>query len=399
MQLYLPIVRSPVIQNIDACQKGNKVRAKVKVYPNKLSFRKISLWSYLNLFKGIKARAWSDVGFFCYGKYEKANFAKLFFEELTKKVKDSDALSVLFAVNLGQKDLVGRNLFTLFRNLGLSHFLVVSGFHIGLFYFSIFYILDYLISRSTYVLSYLPSEYLSAPICCLLTWIYASLTGFALPTLRAVIFLSIVVIYRFLNIKVSSMHKLLLTASLIIFIWPKSIFEISFILSFFAVVGVLVGLELSSCFTNVSFFSASFFKGHNKLMTPFFISLGAWLYTLPVSLIFFKKLYAFSVLVNFLLTPILTVLVCYLGSLSLLLAYFEFFSLIRLMDLALNNLLQYLWYISDILEDFMIELEFNAALQIAFVILLFNCIFFLCCIVKTRGKKEQFSELASSFSY
>ena len=114
---------------------------------------------------------------------------------------------------------------------GTVHVVVVSGFNIVIF----FNFLERMVGSIYKIKNLLISEIVSL--------IYAVFTGFEYPVIRAWIMCSAIYLCKYLGIKVSGIYILLLTASVILLATPMALFDMSFQLSFLAVLGLMVFTE------------------------------------------------------------------------------------------------------------------------------------------------------------
>ncbi|MDR0453949.1 MAG: ComEC/Rec2 family competence protein, partial [Deferribacteraceae bacterium] len=111
---------------------------------------------------------------------------------------------------------------------GLAHLLAMSGFHVGIFTAGIFFIF-FFIPRKTRIIPAIIMLPLLIP-----------LSGFAITVVRAVFFAMAALIGWSADLKVISLRFLALLAGFILLFSPFSLFSISFLLSFFAVFGIIM---------------------------------------------------------------------------------------------------------------------------------------------------------------
>ncbi|MCK8815904.1 DNA internalization-related competence protein ComEC/Rec2 [Natroniella sulfidigena] len=194
---------------------------------------------------------------------------------------------ILQALLLGNQSLLPPEVEDGFREVGLSHLLVISGFHIGLLSYIIYFICQKLklSEKVTLILNFI---ILSS---------YLLLTGWQLPALRAVILISLVLWGRYQNRKVDIYNLLAGVALVILAINPWSIFTVSFQLSFGAVIAI-------SSLTPLISVKFPFIPQVNNLLAA---SIAAQVGLLPVLAYYFNQVSVISILANLLLTPLITV--------------------------------------------------------------------------------------------
>lgn len=195
------------------------------------------------------------------------------------------------------------------QHAGMAHLLSISGMHIALL-FGLCVLTKPLIARLG-----LPEPWRSLLLWGLalsVAWGYAALAGFAIPTLRAMLTLSVLVLLRLCWQRASLWQLSWLMSAALLLLWPFWLLSFSFWLSALAL-ALLALLEwqqplrpgfLPLCRRFVSF------------------QLGFSLLLLPIGLLLFQGAAPFALWLNLLLLPLMTVL-----GIPLLLLLFGWFSL------------------------------------------------------------------------
>lgn len=167
---------------------------------------------------------------------------------------------LLTALAFGERSGISQQQWQVLTATGTQHLMAISGLHIGLVagfsYLFAWYLLrlipiakfrefknsrdnlpDRAFNNLPIVAFALKRNYLLFPIVfsAIVSFIYAYLAGFSLPTIRALIMLVIFAISRLMAIKLSLTTLMLLTVFFIIVITPFSLISMSFWLSFYAV--------------------------------------------------------------------------------------------------------------------------------------------------------------------
>ncbi|MGO3752351.1 MAG: DNA internalization-related competence protein ComEC/Rec2 [Peptoniphilaceae bacterium] len=253
------------------------------------------------------------------------------FKYLSEKNKN-----LMMGILLGDNKYISDNTLEVFRSLGLSHILAMSGLHIGILAMLLEYFLALLFT----------SKKKRRFISILLIFIYIYLAGFPLGALRAYIMYFYLYLCLLLKNKYSSLNALFISATTTLIMVPYSFYSLSFIFSYLSVLGIIFFYKyfISKLVNN--------FIGKSLAIT---LSVGIILY--PVSMYFFKSYSILGLISNIIILP--------LYSLATIIAYFIlFFKFLSFLispslDLILNlgNYLSLLIYkYSDI---FKINLSIN----------------------------------------
>jgi competence protein ComEC len=189
---------------------------------------------------------------------------------------------------LGQKAVdLPEDLRDLFIKGGLAHVLAASGFQISL------------LLGITLKLTYFLTAKKQLLFGCLILLVYTGLTGFSPSVLRALI-MGIAVLIAIVNkAKIRTDGSLLLAATILLLFNPLWIWNLSFQLSFLATLGLIITLpalekKLDWLPTN--------------LATAIALPLAASVWTIPLISYVFNIVATYSILVNILATPLITII-------------------------------------------------------------------------------------------
>lgn len=117
---------------------------------------------------------------------------------------------------------------------------------------------------------------------------YAFLAGFEPPVVRASLMVLSSTLAIYFGREVLAIWSLLVAALVIVFVWPRALFEVSFQLTFAASLGIMtMGQKLSKLFLRVPVF------GENAA-----IATSAYLFTMPIIFYHFERISLLSPLVN-----------------------------------------------------------------------------------------------------
>jgi competence protein ComEC len=160
--------------------------------------------------------------------------------------------------------------------------LAISGLHVGMLILVLMLILYPLGKRLSYSI-----------ISAILT-IYPIFTGLQPPVLRASLMGILVLIGKIKNFQINSLNILFFVGTLIIIVSPDMLFSPSFQLSFVAVLGIILGLNMFN-FTGNSIWEL--------IAGALWVSIVAMLFTSPIVMYYFGQLSPISIIA----TPIATI--------------------------------------------------------------------------------------------
>ncbi len=226
-------------------------------------------------------------------------------EKLVEKTKLHDNQAILFALMLGDRSMFSPEIWSLFKKTGTNHLMAISGLHIGMISGSMFLLVQVL-GRFISILNYWPRQKIAAVMCLIVALLYSGLAGFSLPTLRALIMLSVVLAGVIMSRKIRLGWTFIFALTLMLIINPLSIGSVSFWLSFSAV-GVLV-----------FFFQTS----QRSLLRNFFTAqIVIFLGLFPILLLTFNQAPLISPIANSIAVPVVSFVVVPLDFLGCLLLF------------------------------------------------------------------------------
>ncbi len=201
---------------------------------------------------------------------------------------------------LGEKSNISKDMKQNFINAGVAHIIAVSGLNVA-----------YVILILWGILIFIPIKYaykVLITIACLL--FYMDLTGNTPSIVRAVIMASIFLIAQLAERKPNSYNIISFAALVILVIDPRQLFDAGFILSFSALLSIIIIYPVFEKWLNSitwykaldsKKYSAKAFKGTVSLFTG---TLAAQLGTLPITAIMFKKVSIVSLAANLFAIPL-----------------------------------------------------------------------------------------------
>jgi len=218
--------------------------------------------------------------------------------------------SILSGFVLGERRGIPGEIYKLFTNTGTLHLLAISGSNVALVV---------LLFTGLFRIIRVPFK-ISLILVFPLILIFSNVTGNQPSVVRASIMTSFFLFSLLIERERDLLNIWALAALLILLIYPISLFDVGFQLSFAATLGLIVCIPaLENIFLN---------RIRNRLLRyyivlPFFVSLSAQLFTYPIIAYYFNTIPLYSLLANLLIVP-LTGLVVMVGMISLLTGVLSF---------------------------------------------------------------------------
>ena len=210
---------------------------------------------------------------------------------------EGNALSLLAAFSVGEKRGFSQELKEVYSDAGVSHLLALSGLHLGLFYMVVVTLLGFAGGSRKW---YIASELLAL----LLLWGFAFVAGLTPSIVRAAVLFSLVSVGRCLRRDSSSLNSLAFAAMVMLLFSPRLLFDISFQLSFSAVLAIILLTpwlrELFGCNKRG--------RLYRSLVSLLAVSFSAQVGVLPFVWYYFGTFPLYFLFANLLLVPLATVL-------------------------------------------------------------------------------------------
>ena len=210
------------------------------------------------------------------------------------KYLNGQTASLFSSLLLGNDQMLDSGVKRDFSRIGISHILALSGLHITILTFLVGFILKLLrlplIVKNLIIVSF--------------TGFFVALTGFSDSAVRAGIMACLVCVLSLIGFSVDTITSLFLSVSLICLVSPYSIFSVSLVLSFLAMLGCIVGFKFAKRL-EVKFKSKIVKNVIYSLITSMFV----FGFTLPMIMIKFSKISLLTPVTNILIAPIFTILI------------------------------------------------------------------------------------------
>jgi len=252
-------------------------------------------------------------------------------DEIRKKIVaglSTPTAPILLAMILGETGYLTDTIRDTFTNSGTNHILSISGSHLAMVSFFIFGCLRLILLRlpAAFLLRIslfkIPSQW-AAFVTAIFVTLYTLLAGSQVATLRSLSMILAYLIALWMGRSANLLHSVSMAALLILMVQPHAIFDISFQLSFLAILFIV----LFSTWWDKSYLKQETSGGiYNKIrqaLRVFFLSsFGATLGTAPLTLYYFHQFSWVGLFANFIIIPYTGFILLPLGFISALAAPF-----------------------------------------------------------------------------
>lgn len=275
-----------------------------------------------------------------------------FFKRLRIRLNDfmkrnfsSESAPFLMSITTGERSLLTKETRDAFNATGLAHILSISGSHFGLLLFILFRLFRSLVKALPYnmlvrLMLYLTPSQIAAISCVPFMIGYLGISDMSIPSIRSFIMITLFLSGLLIHRKGFWLNTLLFAAVVIILIQPDSVLDLSFQLSFIAVlcIGLVTEqrkdgvMEYWSIGDKKQLVRRSIASLLHYSITPLKISLAATIGTAPLVAYYFHYFPLVSPITNLIITPVIGFVVLPLSLLSsfvfLVSGVFPFFSFI-----------------------------------------------------------------------
>ena len=221
---------------------------------------------------------------------------------------------VAAAILLGYDDNLADEVRKNYVAAGSMHILCVSGMHVGIIYLLASFLLSFL-NRKKW------QKTLKQVLLLALIWFYALIAGLSPSILRSALMISLVIIGEIIHRKGFIINSIAASAFILLCVNPNNLFEIGFLLSYSAVIGIVV--------LQRPIYSWFVFK--NKLLDRAWeitaVALAAQVATIPFTLFYFNQFTTYFWLSNLFMTPI-SFLVVISGMVLLLVSWIPYLNIL-----------------------------------------------------------------------
>jgi competence protein ComEC len=248
-----------------------------------------------------------------------------------------DSAAVAKALITGNKSGVSKEIRKNFSNSGTAHLLAISGLHIGIIGFFVFWFFRILLCCFGRISMFCDTKKIAAVISWIIILFYLRISGDSVPSVRAFIMHTIIILAILSDRCALTMRSVAIAATIILIFSPEVILFPSFQMSFGAVIVIVALYEYYSDFSGFSGFFKSLF---NITAT----TLAASVPTAIFSVSAFNQLTLNSVLANIVSVPLMSFFIMPTAVTAL---FFMLFDLARPFILLMGYGIQLLMKISE----------------------------------------------------
>lgn len=304
---------------------------------------------------------------------------RLYLKEIIYTNAPAPQREIIEAMTLGNQTAIPADVRDNFSRTGTSHILSISGFHVGMVAATAFFLVSLLLKSSEYLMLRFNIIKVSAAAAFLLVLFYACIAGMGVTVLRSALMALAFLIALICDRQKDPFNILALAGIVILIISPEALFDISFQLSFLAVLSIVY---IVPRFSNLDFNQFSNLSGWSRSLLRYLylsalICLAATIGTLPLIIYYFNQVSPVTIIANLIAVPLLGTLSLALAMLFLLTSFFSpvvagffvqatsFFVLISME--IINSLASYSWSSLSITKPNILEIVIYCLFLILFL--------------------------------
>jgi competence protein ComEC len=232
---------------------------------------------------------------------------RLYLKDIIYSNASTPQREIIEAMTIGNQNAIPAQVRNNFNKTGTSHILSISGLHIGMVAAITFFFTLLILKSSEYLMLRLNIIKAASAAALLMVVFYSLIAGMGVTVIRSALMALVFLCALFLGRKKDNYNTLVLAALIILVIWPAALFDISFQLSFTAVLAII------HIVPRFSKFSLPLLEGLplwcRKILRHIYLSIivcvAATLGTLPLIVFYFNRVSAITIIANLILVPLL----------------------------------------------------------------------------------------------
>ena len=217
---------------------------------------------------------------------------------------DSTQVGIIQALALGERGQISQEQWQRLRETGTNHLVAISGLHIGLVAAWVFFLTRWLWSRSLLGFFHIPAPRVAAILAWCAAFCYAAMAGFSIPTQRALVMVSVVMLGIISQRPLALSHVWALSLLAVLIYDPLAPLSAGFWLSY-AAVGVIL-FALGNRLTNTGLWWR-----YGRVHVVVALGLA------PLLIVLFQNVPVLSPLANFIAVPLVSLVTVPLTLLAL----------------------------------------------------------------------------------
>lgn len=236
--------------------------------------------------------------------------------------------SIYQALLIGDRSEIAPETLDIFKRTGTMHLLAVSGLHTGLITALFYFVINWLLRRSEYLMLHINVRKTALLITLPALMFYALLTGANAPIVRSLIMITVFIAAFCIDRLHNSFIALTSAAFIILLFDPIALFSPSFQLSFAAVASILLLIPRFCSLTGIPV--SSMYNQHGVMrLAWFFLTIGlvtiaATVGTYPLMLYHFNRISLVTLPSNLLIQPLICFWSLPLGIMAIICSYFSY---------------------------------------------------------------------------
>lgn len=204
----------------------------------------------------------------------------------------SDTAGFLYAMTFGDKSGLDDETIDAFSYTGTAHIFAVSGLHIGMIAGAVLYLLKKFKIKNS-LANFLVVGAVLIPFC--------AMCEFSPSTIRATIMVLVFLASRIFMMRSDALTNLSLAAVILLVVNPMYLFDLGFLMSFLAVLGLItLSKPIARCLKKL--------RCPSKLISPLSATFSANIALLPVMLVYFGGQSMLFVVANLIVVPVLSII-------------------------------------------------------------------------------------------
>ncbi|OYV49452.1 MAG: hypothetical protein B7Z78_13600 [Rhodospirillales bacterium 20-60-12] len=203
-----------------------------------------------------------------------------------------------------------------FITAGLAHLLAVAGLHVGIIMGLAFGVTRFFCARSERISLFWSGKAIAACAALASGALYAALTGFHLPIMRSLAMAALITLGVLVGRRAVSLRGLGLAAMLVMLLTPDAVPDVSFQMSFSAVLALIAGYERLGAWLRPAAGQGRVWRLGLTIAALAFTSLLAGGASMPFAAYHFHQIQPYYILANVLAVPLTALFVLPLGLLA-----------------------------------------------------------------------------------
>ncbi len=212
---------------------------------------------------------------------------------IKEKITNKENANIVISIMLGDKLNLDKDILDTFASTGTRHILTVSGMHVGIVALLLNFLFNLVIKTKNNYFNLIKIGIIISFI-----WFYTFLTGAGTATMRAAFMISLLIIGINIRKKINTFNLLFGSALIILTINPYQLFQLSFILSYAAMLSILI--FYSPVYNKINLRKYMVFDYLWQLIS---LSIAAQILVFPLSIYYFHNAPLLFILTALIATP------------------------------------------------------------------------------------------------